>query len=69
MMIPVSPGGKLPEDVEELARQLASSNGSDRNGIPIPDGWAVYFDGELVFSVDEDKWEQIGPCVEKIMEG
>ena len=48
---------------------VQSSLTRDRNGIEIPDGWAVYFDGELVFSVDEDKWREIGPGIEKIMEG
>lgn len=47
----------------------ASGWGIDRAGIEIPDGWAVYFDGQLVFSVDKEKWQEIGPGIEKIMEG
>lgn len=39
--------------------------GVNWNGIK---GWAVYYDGELVFSCDKDKWDQIGPALEKIME-
>jgi hypothetical protein len=31
-------------------------------------GWAVYHDGELVFSVDSDKWDTIGDAIKTIME-
>lgn len=34
---------------------------------PRAKGWAVLYDGELVFSVDADKWETIGPGVTAIM--
>lgn len=55
---------------DHLAVKRAEFPGtSDRNEIPIPAGWALYYDGELVFSVDKDKWDQIGPAVKKIMEG
>lgn len=30
-------------------------------------GWTIYNDGELVFSADTDKWQEIGPAVGKIM--
>lgn len=33
----------------------------------LPTGWALYHDGGLVFSVDSDKWETIGPGVNSIM--
>jgi hypothetical protein len=51
---------------------LADSQGNppptvrDRNGILMPDGWAVYFNGELVFSVD--KAASIGDAIKAIME-
>jgi hypothetical protein len=38
----------------------------DRNGIPMPDGWAVYFNGKLVFSVD--KATSIGDAIRAIMD-
>lgn len=57
---------RSPVLVAEDARKVT---GIDRYGIPMPDGWAVYFDGELVFSAGEDKWREIGPGIEKIMEG
>ena len=40
--------------------------GIDRNGIIMPGGWAVYYDGELVFSTND--WEQVGAGVASIME-
>lgn len=30
-------------------------------------GWTIYNDGELVFSADTDKWQEIGPAIGKIM--
>jgi hypothetical protein len=41
---------------------------ADRNGIPIPDGWALYYDGELVYSASKDEWASIGPVARSIME-
>ena len=35
--------------------------------IEVRDGWAIYHNGELVFSVDSDKWQEIGPAIAKIM--
>jgi hypothetical protein len=55
---------------QNQARQRAQDmklSARDRNGIMLPDGWAVYHDGELVFSVDDDKWETIGPAITRIM--
>ena len=40
-------------------------DGVDRDGVPMPDYWALYWNGQLVFSCDN--WEAIGPGVEKIM--
>lgn len=33
----------------------------------LPQGWQVFYDGELVFGADADKWEDIGPTVTTIM--
>ncbi len=43
----------------------ASLSGTDRDGIMMPGGWSVYYDGHLVFSTS--KWESIAPGVESIM--
>lgn len=34
---------------------------------PRAKGWTVLYDGELVFSADADKWEDIGPTIKTIM--
>lgn len=60
----------IVENMNDLrAPEAGRRNGIDINGFVMPDGWAVYYDGELVFSVDEDKWREIGPGIEQIMEG
>ena len=52
---------------DDVRRQDMRIQSRDRNGIALPDGWAVYHDGSLVFSVSDDKWDTIGPAVTKIM--
>ena len=64
--MPVTLGETIRPDYR---RQLPAAGGVDKNDIPIPWGWSVYFDGELVFSVGDEKWREIGPGIEKIMEG
>jgi hypothetical protein len=55
--------GSLDDEI-----QIAIHDLDPVEGMPgIPDGWSVYHDGELVFSVSDDKWDQIGPTVEKII--
>lgn len=44
-------------------RQDMKAQSRDRNGVALPDGWAVYHDGELVFSVDDGKRDTIGPGI------
>jgi hypothetical protein len=46
-----------------MSRNLREQS-RDRNGIALPDGWAVYYNGELVFSADD--WRDIEPALAKI---
>ena len=55
--------GSLDDEIQIAIRDLDPVEGM----LGIPTGWSVYHDGELVFSVGEDKWDQIGDALKEIM--